>query len=71
VFERSRRAAGIGLVLLLIAVFPANVEMLRQARASHAAGLWQAALWMRLPLQPLLIWWIWRIAIRRPPVGHR
>ena len=53
-----RRAAGTGLVALLLAVFPANVNM-----AVHAerlgAGLPEWALWLRLPLQPALIAAVW------------
>jgi uncharacterized membrane protein len=55
---RTRRAAGIGLVLLLAAVFPANVQMLLNARASGASALAQALLWARLPLQLALIAWV-------------
>jgi len=53
-------------LLLLAAVFPANVEMLRAARAAHASAGWQAALVLRLPLQLVLAWWVWRVALRRP-----
>lgn len=60
----TRRAAGWGLVLLLIFVFPANIEMLRQAQAAQAARTWQAILWLRLPLQGVLIWWVWRAAVQ-------
>jgi len=55
---RTRRAAGIGLVLLLAAVFPANVQMLLNARAAHAMATAQALLWARLPLQVALIAWV-------------
>lgn len=55
---RTRRAAGIGLVLLLIAVFPANVQMLLNARAAHASALAQGLLWARLPLQLAIIAWV-------------
>ncbi|HET7234562.1 MAG TPA: hypothetical protein VFJ16_31410 [Longimicrobium sp.] len=55
---RVRRAAGAGLVLLLIAVLPANVQMLLNARASHASALAQGLLWARLPLQLALIVWV-------------
>jgi uncharacterized membrane protein len=24
-----------------------------------------AGLWLRMPLQLLLMWWVWRVAIRR------
>lgn len=50
-----RRAAGIGLILLLIAVFPANIQMLQNARATGAPEL---GLWVRLPFQILFIWWV-------------
>ena len=60
----AQRAAGIGLIILLVAVFPANVEMLRLARAGGAPVMAEAALWLRLPLQPVLIWWVWRASLR-------
>ncbi len=60
----TRRAAGVGLIALLLAVFPANVNMLQMARATDATGWYQAALWARLPLQALLIWWVWTAAVR-------
>lgn len=59
----TRRAAGWGLLVLLVAVFPANVQMLLLARGQGASALWQAALWARLPLQPLLMWLVWWTAI--------
>ena len=68
--RRWRRAAGWGLIALMVAVFPANVEMLRQAREHHASGLAQAALWLRLPLQGVLIWWAWRLSRPRAPVSR-
>ncbi len=52
-----RHAAGYGLVLLLIAVFPANVYM---AVAHVPATGWMGKpvlQWLRLPLQFVLIWW--------------
>jgi uncharacterized membrane protein len=58
--ERTRPAAGIGLVLLLIAVWPANLQMLLDAYAAQKPSWWLALLWARLPLQILLIWWVWR-----------
>ncbi len=60
--ERTRRAAGFGLVLLLLAVWPANFQMLRDAHAADVAAGWEALLWLRLPLQLLLIVWVWRAA---------
>lgn len=57
---RTRRAAGTGLVLLLIAVWPANLQMVLDARAAGEPAWYQALLWLRLPLQLVLIWWVWR-----------
>ncbi len=57
---RTRRAAGIGLILLLIAVWPANLQMVLNARTATAPAWHQALLWLRLPLQLVLVWWVWR-----------
>ncbi len=62
---RTRRAAGWGLILLLLAVWPANLQMLLDARASGASATTQALLALRIPLQIPLIWWIWRSCVRR------
>ena len=61
----TRRAAGWGLMALLLAVFPANVEMLRDYWASGASPGVVALLWLRLALQPLLVWWVWRVSVNR------
>ena len=54
----TRRAAAWGLVLLLVAVFPANVWMAMHPERFVEIPQW--ALWARLPLQVPLIWWAWR-----------
>ena len=59
-----RIAAGIGLILLLIAVFPANVQMLANAVHGGSSFLYIALLFFRLPLQPLLIVWVYRTTHR-------
>lgn len=59
-----RKAAGIGLIALLIAVFPANVQMLASAISTGASALYITLLFLRLPLQPLMIVWIYRAAVR-------
>jgi len=72
VLNRSTRvAAGWGLIALLLAVFPANVNMLTMAMRSDAPTLYTASLWLRLPLQALLIWWVWRSAVRVGDQGVR
>ncbi|HEY0777536.1 MAG TPA: hypothetical protein VGD56_06190 [Gemmatirosa sp.] len=63
-YAPTRVAAGWGLVLLLVAVLPANVEMLAAARRSRAAAWGQALLVARLPLQVVMMWWVWASAVR-------
>ncbi|MEO8999169.1 MAG: hypothetical protein ABI227_13790 [Rhodanobacter sp.] len=58
-WHATRRWAGYGLIALCLAVLPANVQMLLSAQAAHASGVWLTLLWVRLPLQILLIAWIW------------
>ena len=55
---RTRRLAGWGLLALLVAVFPANVYMALIHEQLHIPG-WVA--WGRLPLQPVIMWWVWRV----------
>ncbi len=59
---RLRKLAGGVLILLLIAVFPANLEMLRLARTDGGPAWVEALLWLRLPLQVVLIWLAWRLS---------
>jgi uncharacterized membrane protein len=54
----TRRPAGLGLIALLVAVFPANVYMARESERFARIPRW--ALYARLPLQPLLMWWVQR-----------
>jgi len=58
----TRRLAGLGLIALLAAVFPANLYMAREPERFHRIPRW--ALYARLPLQPLMMRWAWR-ATRR------
>ena len=58
---RTRRLAGAGLIALSLAVLPANVQMLLNARAAGDPAWQQALLLARLPLQAVLIWWIWKV----------
>ena len=59
---RARGSAGFGLIALLAAVFPANIYMARVPEQFRPIPRW--ALYARLPLQPLMMWWAWR-ATRR------
>ncbi|WP_049997683.1 DoxX family protein [Halococcus sediminicola] len=62
--RRTRRRSAWGIVALLIAVFPANVHMATgdvatDAVSDWAEGITRAALWVRLPLQAVLVLWAW------------
>lgn len=54
-FSSTRRIAAWGIVALLIAVFPANIQMLLQYLHTQHPHTWMA--FVRLPLQLLLISW--------------
>jgi uncharacterized membrane protein len=59
---RTRTFAGWGLVALLIAVFPANLQMAGDsARYAKLAPAW--VLYARLPLQYLLIRWVYAACV--------
>ena len=55
-YPPMRKAAGIGLFLLTIAVTPAHVYMLQRPEL-FPVPVW--ALWLRLPIQLALLWLIW------------
>jgi len=58
---RMRRAAGVGLIVLLVAVWPANIYMAVESNHfAHVAPAW--ILWARVALQVALIWWIERVS---------
>ena len=58
IFPFTRTWAGYGLILLLIAVFPANIYMaMNPEKFANVSPRW--ALYLRLPLQFLLIYWIY------------
>lgn len=54
----TRNAAAAGIILLLIAVFPANIQMAIDYFCSGHPGKWLTII--RLPVQLVLIYWAWR-----------
>lgn len=73
--DRTRKFSALGLIALLFAVLPANVDMAmndvevkpdddgKMARSvGTAAGPGRIVNWVRLPLQLPLVWWMWREA---------
>jgi uncharacterized membrane protein len=66
---RTCGRSALGLFVLTVAVFPANVDMavnnvepqLVDGRFSRSVGTATGPLnWVRLPLQLPLLWWLWR-----------
>jgi uncharacterized membrane protein len=58
--RQLRRAAGWGLIALLVAVFPANIYM---AVYPERFGILPWLLWARLPAQGLFAVWVWIVAL--------
>jgi uncharacterized membrane protein len=56
---RTRRATALSAIVFLLAVFPANIKHAFDA-PSGTTEWWLTR--VRLPIQPLLIWWAARIA---------
>ena len=56
-FEPTKIIAAWGIIALLIAVFPANIQMMLNFKYRRNPYTWVAIL--RLPLQLVLIWWAW------------
>lgn len=53
--SQTRRFSAWGIIFLLIAVFPANIQMMLNYLNEHNPKLWIAIL--RLPIQIMLVWW--------------
>jgi uncharacterized membrane protein len=69
ILPATRRLAAWGLIALFIAVFPANLNMAihHLPLATYRVPSW--ALWARLPIQVLLIWWASTFTRRERPPG--
>ena len=59
---RTRRPAAWFLIATLLGVFPANINM--AIHPERFRSIPEPLLWVRLPLQGVLIWWVWRAALR-------
>jgi uncharacterized membrane protein len=57
-FPLSKKFAAWGIIALLIAVFPANLFMYQNKKASFGLPKW--ILFVRLPLQIVLIYWAYQ-----------
>jgi uncharacterized membrane protein len=66
IFQSTRRVGAWCIILLLIAIFPANIQMLLNYIHENNTLLWVAIL--RLPLQVLLILWAYSFTKRITPL---
>ena len=64
---RLRRAAGVGLVLMLVGFVWVHVDMLARPPLWDGRPVPAAVLWLRLLMQFPLTAWVWWMS--RPPVG--
>ena len=58
-YRPTRRFASYGLIALFVAVFPANINMAVNDIQPADMHIPESLLWLRLPLQALLIAWAW------------
>jgi len=63
IVPRTRRLGAYAIAALLVAVFPANIQMAFDSKHGIAGSL----TWLRLPLQAPLI--LWALTFRRAPDG--
>ena len=63
-FPKWRRLAGWGLIALLVAIFPANIHMLVNHVPLNGKPVPEWLLWARLPMQGVLIVWVWATCTR-------
>jgi uncharacterized membrane protein len=61
--DLTARWAGWWLIATMVGVFPANVNMAVEAERFRSVP--EPLLWVRLPVQALIVYWIWRVAVRR------
>lgn len=66
--ERARRWAGLGLIALYLAVFPANLyQALEEVPFEDGGAISATVLWLRLPLQLVFIAWAWWVSRPEKP----
>lgn len=59
IHSATRKTAAWLIIALLIAVFPANIQMTINFAHGHSPDTWLT--WLRLLLQPVLIWWAYSL----------
>ena len=59
IFTKTRKLAAWGLIVLLVAFLPVHINMLYSHTQLGALTVTPVKAWLRLFLQPVLIWWVW------------
>jgi uncharacterized membrane protein len=59
--DGTAKAGGWWLIAVLLGVFPANLNM--ALHPERYSGIPEALLWARLPLQALMIAWVYRVSV--------
>ncbi|PQV65298.1 putative membrane protein [Abditibacterium utsteinense] len=67
----TRKLAGIGLIALLIAVFPANIQMAVQGTGQLGIDVPRWIWWARLPFQAVFIAWVWFVTLQSPSIHKK
>jgi len=68
-FSKTRRIAGFALILLLIAIFPANIHMAMNTESFTTCN--PIIIYLRLPLHIVLILWVYWATLRKKAVGYQ
>ncbi|HEX9998354.1 MAG TPA: DoxX family protein [Abditibacterium sp.] len=66
--RKSRKLAGIGLIALLVAVFPANISMAQNGTRGVGIDIPDWIWWLRLPFQAVFIVWVWNVT-QKPEIS--
>ncbi len=69
-WHKTRKAAGTCLILLFLAVLPANINMAVQDIQPANFHIPAFLLWARLPFQLVFIYWAWRVSRPEPVSGN-
>jgi len=67
-FAKTRKLSGYGLVILLIAIFPANIHM--AINPEYFPNYTPLYLYLRLPLQLIFIAWVYWATLRAKAIGY-
>ncbi len=63
-FPRTRKMAAWGLMALLVAVFPANIQTISTGAMIAGHAIPTCLLWLRLPLQLVFGLWVYWVCLR-------